>query len=110
MQWLNLYLLSVVPLLEVALLWKYPWLLLAMLLVVCVIALWARKRREDLTLFLVAAFWGLALEVVGVSFGVGSYAQAQLWGVPFWTPLLWGLAALFVKELSERFHPVPKKR
>ena len=98
MQWLRLYLLSIVPLLEIALLWKYPYLLFFLLLAIAVFALWGAKK-EELLVFFLATFWGLALDVVGVSFGVGTYTNAQLWGVPLWTPLLWGLAALFIKEV-----------
>ncbi|MDO8480440.1 MAG: DUF2878 family protein [Nanoarchaeota archaeon] len=100
MQWLRLYLLSIVPLLEVALLWKYPFILFALLLAIAVFALWGRGKN-DFAIFLFAAFWGSVLEIAGLVFGVGSYANAQFWGLPLWIPVLWGITALFVKEVTE---------
>lgn len=45
---------------------------------------------------------GPLIEILGVQLGWFRYAQAQLWGVPAWLPLLWMLGAFTARDLFLR--------
>jgi hypothetical protein len=58
--------------------------------------------RSDLIFYFVAFSLGPAGEVVAVYCGAWEYSK-PFYLIPIWLPFLWGIAALFMKKISETF-------
>jgi len=58
------------------------------------------KDINDLYLFIVAGILGAIAEIIAVQFGAWNYANPSSIGVPYWLPLLWGMAAIFLKRFN----------
>jgi hypothetical protein len=63
---------------------------------------------DDFYLFFVAGVFGAFAEVVAVLFGAWTYAVPSPIGIPYWLPLLWGLAALFLRHMYLIIHELRK--
>ena len=86
----------------VSVFWKTPELLLLMLtaIAISIISIGGEKRR-DAALFILVAAWGAISETVAIHFGAWSYPQPALFGIPYWLPLVWGIAGIFIKRLYQ---------
>ena len=80
--------------------WPSPYLLTALLALDGALMLRARRSSEDLAHLIFCGAFGALAEVFGIGFGAWSYTLPQASGVPLWLPLIWGIAALFVKEIG----------
>jgi hypothetical protein len=60
-------------------------------------------RKHDVYFFIGAAVLGPLAEVIAIHFGVWSYANPFILGIPMWLPLAWGLCIIFMKRLVELF-------
>jgi len=98
---LTLFLLGFLSVVAVSTFWRSPFLLLILLLAIVALAFWLRKNPHDAWLFAIVSIWGVLAEMLAIRFGTRTYALPQFWGVPIWLPALWGMAALFIKQLSE---------
>jgi hypothetical protein len=76
-------------------------------LVISVFAFIRWHTASDIIFYFVAFVLGPAGELCATVFGAWSYAQ-PFYLIPTWLPLLWGLAALVVKNLSEAFLSSPE--
>ena len=56
--------------------------------------------KSDLVFYFVGFALGPVGEFVAVYFGAWKYSK-PLYLIPIWLPFLWGIAALFMKKLSE---------
>ena len=54
--------------------------------------------KENIYLYLFGGFCGALAESFAAMHGAWSYTIPNFIGIPFWLPLLWGIAALFVKN------------
>ena len=91
----------------VCFLWTKPMLLTGCYLVISVFAFIRWHTASDIIFYFVAFVLGPAGELCATVFGAWSYAQ-PFYLIPTWLPLLWGLAALVVKNLSEAFLSSPE--
>ncbi len=101
-------LIGLASLLATSFLWKCPLLLAGILLLLSVYFVLMRKNVEDFYLFFVAGILGAFAEIVAVLFGAWTYAVPSPIGVPYWLPLLWGLAALFLRHMYLFIHDIRK--
>jgi len=85
----------------IAVLWKYPVIL--MLILVAMFAQFLFKYKNfDLKLniiFLTVAF--AAMEIFIVISGAGSYSNTCFIGIPFWLPFAWALTLIRLKALHD---------
>ncbi|MCI0694062.1 DUF2878 family protein [candidate division KSB1 bacterium] len=82
------------------LLWQKPPILSLCYIVISIFMLNKWHARDDLFFYFVAFVLGPAGEMVAVYFGAWEYAK-PLYLIPIWLPILWGMAALFMKKISE---------
>ena len=64
------------------------------------------ERRSDLG----GALFGPLAEAVSVWRGGWTYSDPDLFGVPVWLPVGWGLACLILKRLSETVREIIANR
>ncbi len=92
----------------VAFLWHKPILLMLCYVLISLI-LFAKWHTKSDTLFYVVAFiLGSLGEFVAVSFGVWEYSK-PFYFIPIWLPFVWGISALFMKNISETLLKFGKK-
>ncbi len=96
--------LGIISLILVSILWAYPFYLLLLLVVISAILLVIYNNKEDLYLFIFCATWGALSEIVAIAFGAWVYSAPEFAGIPYWLPLLWGIAALYIKKISVEIH------
>ena len=85
----------------VALLYKNNVALTSAMIIGWLIAIKIWHKKEDIYLFVVAAVAGSIAEAVAIEFGAWHYTNPTLLGVPIWLPLLWGLAVVFIRRISD---------
>ncbi len=84
--------------------WPQPILLTMLLAVVAALMLSVRRRLEDVVLLVLCGAFGAFAESFGIAGGAWSYTLPLVNGVPLLLPFIWGIAALFVKEISLQIH------
>src|SRR5512134_459191 len=94
---LSIYVLCIVL---TCLLWPSPIILSGCLLSIGVSMLIRWHSRTDLLFYFVAFVVGPLGEAFAVRSGAWTYAK-PIFLIPLWLPLLWGIAALFLKKLCE---------
>ena len=82
-----------------ALMWQRPLALAAVYVVIATGLLAWRHSRADLVYFFVPFFMGPAGELFAVRYGAWTYEGTET--LPIWLPFVWGIAGLFMKNLSE---------
>ncbi|MBM4296389.1 MAG: DUF2878 family protein [Deltaproteobacteria bacterium] len=98
---------GLVALISVCSFWRRPILLTAILSVLSCVVLLGRRNRQDSKIFLTCGVLGAIAEVFVVAFGAWSYSAPQVLGIPYWLPLIWGLSALFIRNLEQRLAAKP---
>jgi hypothetical protein len=94
---LGLYALCIVL---VCLLWPKPVLLTICYIALSIVALTKWHTKADLLFYFVTFILGPMGESVAIYFGAWKYSK-PLYLIPIWLPLLWGICALFMKNISE---------
>jgi uncharacterized membrane protein YoaT (DUF817 family) len=92
---------AVLCLLLVSQFWQVPSILFVLLAINALMLIIMGKPRHDATLFILAGIWGAGAEMVGIYFGAWSYPMPNIFGIPFWLPLVWGTAGVFLMRLSD---------
>lgn len=103
------YILSISSLFLVGLFYSNELLLFILLLVLSTIILKLYWSKKELALFIIVGIAGALAEVVAIAFGAWTYAYKSLYTVPFWLPVLWGIAGIFIKRMYEHIEYVAKK-
>lgn len=96
MVYLPIYVICIAP---AALMWQRPVALTLVYAVAAAGLLWWRHSRADLVYFFVPFVLGPAGELFAVQGGAWGYDGAGM--LPIWLPFVWGLAGLFMKNVSE---------
>lgn len=94
--YLPIYLFCVAP---AAFLWQRPVTLTVVYAIASLGFLIWRHTTADLVYFFVPFFLGPAGELFAVQQGAWSYPETRL--LPIWLPFAWGIAGLFMKNVSE---------
>lgn len=81
--------------------WSTPLTVLLVLSAIGLSMLKLRSRREDVFLFMSTSASGAVAEAVAIYFGAWEYATPHFAGVPYWLPVLWGIAAIFIVAKQE---------
>ena len=89
--------------------WPFPYVLLALLALDAGVMLSARKNVADLILVAFCGVLGAVAEAFGIGSGAWAYALPLSMGVPIWLPTIWGIAALFIKEIAKQIEWVVKQ-
>lgn len=93
------YLFGPICLISVCFLWKEPIILTIALTIISLIALLIEGNKKSTILFFICSLWGAFAEIVAIYFGGWHYTISNVFGIPFWLPLLWGDAAIFIYRL-----------
>lgn len=93
----------------VCLFFDKPMFLTGSFFIVSIILFIRWHAASDFMFYFVAFLLGPVGELFAVAFGAWSYAQ-PFYFIPTWLPLLWGIAALVVKNLSETLLTSPALR
>ncbi|VVB57720.1 Uncharacterised protein [uncultured archaeon] len=91
----------------VCLFWANPAFLAVMLVGLSLIMLW-KSEPADWWAYAFCALFGTLAEMMGVAVGAWQYGAGTLLGVPVWLPLLWGIACLFMVQVSREFARLKK--
>jgi len=94
---LGLYTLCIVL---VGLFWHKPVVLTICYMALSIVALTKWHTKSDLLFYFVTFVLGPIGESVAVYLGAWKYPK-PLFLIPLWLPFLWGICALFMKNLSE---------
>lgn len=96
----------------VATLWESNWLLLILMVAECALALLVWHDRYDVSLLSIIGVLGSVAEALFVHFGVWTYANPTLLGVPVWFPVAFGTCGLIGGRMARtltalwgRWHP-----
>lgn len=95
---------AVITLVSVAFGWKNPLILTLCLALISALMLIIYNNKEDLYLYILSGLAGAVAETVAIAFGAWTYTSPQIIGIPYWLPLLWGIAALFIKRVIAAIH------
>lgn len=85
-------------LISVSFFWKNTTLVIIILATISGIGLSKWKNRETVILFILSGIFGTIAEAIIVYFGVWTYTSPNFMGLPYWLPLLWGDAAVFIYQ------------
>jgi hypothetical protein len=94
---LSVYVLCI---LLVAFLWHKPTFLMVSYIVISVIVFFKWHTKGDIFFYSLTFFLGSMGESVAVYFGAWEYSK-PFYLIPIWLPLLWGITALFMKNICE---------
>lgn len=94
--YLPIYVACIAP---AALMWQRPVALALLYAVIAVGLLLWRHSASDLVYFFVPFFFGPAGEYFAVQQGAWNYNGSTT--LPIWLPFVWGIAGLFMKNVSE---------
>jgi hypothetical protein len=98
-------LLSLLALISVSLLWRNPFFLTSILIIIGIVMIAIGKSRtEDIYLYVTVSFLGALSEALGVYFVAWTYSLPEIIGIPIWLPFLWGVAGLVIKRISLKIH------
>jgi hypothetical protein len=79
-------------------LWRRPYTLTAVLLVLSAVSLYIKNDRKFVLFFIFTGLSGAAAEYLGIHSGAWKYMEPQVLGLPLWLPILWGVAALYMQS------------
>lgn len=94
---LSIYVLCI---LLTAFLWHKTTFLMICYIVISLIVFIKWHTRSDIFFYFVTFFLGPLGESVAVYFGAWEYSK-PFYLIPIWLPFLWGITALFMKNISE---------
>jgi hypothetical protein len=82
----------------VMVLWRRPYTLTAVLLLLSAVSLYIKNDRKFVLFFIFTGLSGAAAEYLGIHSGAWKYMEPQVLGLPLWLPILWGVAALYMQS------------
>lgn len=93
----------------VLLFWTHSYLLTGLLIICSLLMYFISKDQSDLVLMVIGGLFGLMCEFLGSYFGVWSYHNPDLFGVPIWMFFLWSISSVYLKHISRGIiHIFPK--
>ncbi len=95
--------LAMSSLLSVIFLWQETLLLTLVLSFLAAAMLFTRRSMRELKTFFVCGVSGAVAESIAMTSGVWVYAKTDIVNFPFWLPILWGIAAIFMVRVYLSF-------
>jgi hypothetical protein len=92
----------------VAILWNKPTLLMLCYVLISLILFAKWHTQSDYLFYGVAFILGPLAEFGAVSFGAWEYSK-PFYFIPIWLPFVWGISALFMKNISETLSKIRMK-
>jgi uncharacterized membrane protein YoaT (DUF817 family) len=83
-------------------LWIYPKILTLGLIIISFLMLLTYKKEDEIILFFLCGVAGAIAEITAIYFGAWKYSLTNFANIPYWLPILWGIAAVYIKRISER--------
>ncbi len=80
--------------------WRQPVVLTICLALLSAFQLYKWHSKSDLIFYFVPFVLGPLAESIAIYFGAWQYSK-PLYLIPIWLPVLWGIAALFMKKMCE---------
>lgn len=80
--------------------YKNNLLLTGILFIAWMFAIKIWHDRKDVKIYVISAVFGPVGEIVAIYFGVWSYSNPTLLGIPIWLPFLWGMAGMLLYRIS----------
>ena len=93
----------------VCLFWDKPTFLTGAYFIISIILFSRWHAASDFVFYFVAFVLGPVGELFAIAFGALSYNH-PFYFIPTWLPLLWGIAAMVIKNLSEALLAKPELR
>ena len=87
---------------SVVIFWSTPLFLTTILLLLSLVSLRVRNKREEWLLYAICGIAGAVAEGIAIAAGAWTYTSSTCLGIPYWLPFLWGSAALFINELASK--------
>lgn len=81
-------------------------LLLGIIAALSLFSFYLFPRNEDRLFFLVGAVMATAGELIAVRYGAWKYGVPQMFGIPIYLPLLWGLSAMYSRRIINNLVPL----
>lgn len=83
----------------VGLFWKNNLLTLTLLILSSIILLY-KAKKEEYILFILCAISGAIAEIIAITGGAWTYNNNSFLGIPYWLPILWGIAGIFMYRVG----------
>jgi len=80
-------------------LWQNSILLLFVLACEWLTTLTFWRNKRDISIVVLGIIFGAVGESICAFFGAWTYNNPDIAGIPFWLPLAWGMAVLFVSKI-----------
>jgi len=94
---------AVISLASVAAMWGSSLMVFAVLLVMAVLMLSIERSKEEVKTFLLCSVCGSIAEYIAISLGAWTYKNPDIFNIPIWLPLLWGIASVFIVRVYNNF-------
>jgi hypothetical protein len=91
---ISMLLIVLIAIIAVYSLWKYPILLICVLIVMALFKHRIFPLKREYIMYVISAAVGSISESIIMFGGPWSYAQATIVNFPIWLPFLWGLAGI----------------
>lgn len=88
--------LAVVSLLMVAFIWENNLILFVALFISALLMLLIERSKQEVKVFIYCSVLGAISECIAVMFGAWTYENPNLFNIPIWLPLLWGIASTYI--------------
>lgn len=82
------------------LLYTHSIVLTALLLVLGALVIVRHDSKKLVKVWVLVALFGTVCDIFGSYFGAWAYASPDFLGITFWSPVLWGLAGVYIAVLS----------
>jgi uncharacterized membrane protein YoaT (DUF817 family) len=88
--------LATISLTIVAFIWKYNLILFIALSILATLMLLIERSKQEVKTFAFCAIFGAVSEYVAISYGAWTYGNPNLFSIPIWLPLLWGISSIYI--------------
>jgi CDP-diglyceride synthetase len=93
----------ILSILFVVFLWQYNWILFVVLAILSIANLLLTKSLQELKTFIFGSLLGPIFETFAILSGTRAYSNPNVFVIPCWLFLLWGLATLVLVRGYEFF-------
>jgi len=89
--------------------WQKPVVCFVGLLILSILYFVFLNRKNALMIFITIGLLGSISEAICVYFGAWSYTIPNIFGIPIWLPLVWGMAGLCFWDINRFFQKADNK-